>query len=171
MKMDDPAIISLSIGDGANDVSMILEADIGIGLFGKEGNRAVDSSDYAIAEFRFLWHLIFKHGRWNYQRMGFMINYFFYKNFVYTLMQLIYQNFNGFSSISIFPDWFLTLYNLVFTALPVCAYATWEKDVFSIPEVDGEYITKYIPSLYFAGQRNITYNQIVQFTWLIVGFI
>lgn len=132
MKEDDPAIISLSIGDGANDVSMILEADIGIGLFGKEGNRAVDSSDYAIAEFRFLWYLLFKHGRWNYQRMGFMINYFFYKNFTYTLMQLIYQNYNGFSSISIFPDWFLTLYNLVFTALPVCAYATWEKDIYPV---------------------------------------
>ena len=29
---------TLAIGDGANDTSMILSADIGIGLFGKEGN-------------------------------------------------------------------------------------------------------------------------------------
>ena len=55
MKTDDPSIITLAIGDGANDVSMILSADIGIGLFGKEGNRAVDSGDIAIAEFKFLW--------------------------------------------------------------------------------------------------------------------
>ena len=97
IKKDDPEIITLAIGDGANDVSMILEADIGIGLFGKEGNRAVDSSDFAIAEFRFLWHLILKHGRWNYIRMGFLINYYFYKNMIYTLMQEAFCFFNGFS--------------------------------------------------------------------------
>jgi len=49
MKQDDPSIITLAIGDGANDVSMILQADIGIGMFGKEGNRAVDTSDFAIS--------------------------------------------------------------------------------------------------------------------------
>ena len=75
----------MSIGDGANDVPMILEADIGIGLYGKEGMRAVDNSDLAIAQFKFLWHLLFKHGRWNYQRTSLLINYFFYKNFVYSL--------------------------------------------------------------------------------------
>ena len=100
-----------------------------------------------------------------------MINYFFYKNFVYTLMQLIYQNFNGFSSISIFPDWFLTLYNLVFTAMPVCGYATWEKDIIAQECKDGEYLRKYIPSLFYVGQRNLTYNQIVSGTWLVTGFV
>lgn len=84
IKSDDNSIITLAIGDGANDVPMILEADIGVGMFGKEGNRAVDNSDFAIAEFRFLWHLVFKHGRWNYHRMGRMIIYFYYKNFMYT---------------------------------------------------------------------------------------
>ena len=55
IRMDDPSIVTLAIGDGANDVSMILEADIGIGLYGNEGMRAVDSSDFAIGEFKFLW--------------------------------------------------------------------------------------------------------------------
>ena len=41
IKMDDPEVITLSIGDGANDVSMIREAHIGIGLFGNEGMSAV----------------------------------------------------------------------------------------------------------------------------------
>jgi phospholipid-transporting ATPase len=68
VRKDDPSVVTLAIGDGANDVPMILEADIGIGLFGNEGMRAVDSSDFAIAEFKFLWHLLFKHGRWNYVR-------------------------------------------------------------------------------------------------------
>lgn len=41
IKDDDPEIITLSIGDGANDVSMIKEAHIGVGLFGNEGMSAV----------------------------------------------------------------------------------------------------------------------------------
>lgn len=86
MKQDDPSMITLAIGDGANDVSMILEADVGIGIFGKEGMRAVDSSDFAIKEFKFLWILLFKHGRWNYKRISIMLNYYFYKNFVYTFL-------------------------------------------------------------------------------------
>jgi len=44
----------LSIGDGANDVAMIQAADVGIGIMGKEGRQAVNNSDYAIAQFRFL---------------------------------------------------------------------------------------------------------------------
>ena len=41
VKDDDPEAITLAIGDGANDVPMILEAHIGIGLYGNEGMRAV----------------------------------------------------------------------------------------------------------------------------------
>lgn len=37
IKHADRSKITLSIGDGANDVSMLLEANIGIGIFGKEG--------------------------------------------------------------------------------------------------------------------------------------
>lgn len=44
----------LAIGDGANDVAMIQAADVGIGIMGKEGRQAVNNSDYAVAQFRFL---------------------------------------------------------------------------------------------------------------------
>ena len=60
VRSDDKELITLAIGDGANDVPMILEANIGIGIYGKEGMRAVDSSDFALAEFRLLWPLLFK---------------------------------------------------------------------------------------------------------------
>ena len=46
--------ITLSVGDGTNDVPMIMEAHIGVGVQGKEGTQAVRSSDYAICQFRFL---------------------------------------------------------------------------------------------------------------------
>ena len=49
IRQDDPEVVTLAIGDGSNDVSMILQADIGVGIFGNEGMRAVDTSDFAIA--------------------------------------------------------------------------------------------------------------------------
>ena len=71
--------ITLAIGDGANDVSMILEADIGVGIFGKEGVRAAQSADFAIHKFKYLWQLVFYHGRISYIRIAELILYFFYK--------------------------------------------------------------------------------------------
>ena len=85
VRRDDDSKITLSIGDGANDVSMLLEANIGIGLYGKEGMRAAQNSDFAIHEFKNLWNLIFVHGRLNYIRISDFIMYFFYKNFFFTI--------------------------------------------------------------------------------------
>ena len=72
-------IMALSIGDGANDVAMIQEADVGVGIIGEEGRQAAMSSDYAIGQFRFLQRLILVHGRWSYRRMAETIANFFYK--------------------------------------------------------------------------------------------
>lgn len=58
--------ITLAIGDGANDVNMIQEAHVGVGLYGKEGLRAVSASDYALSEFKALWRLLFFHGKLSY---------------------------------------------------------------------------------------------------------
>jgi phospholipid-translocating ATPase len=62
--------MTLAIGDGANDVSMIQAADVGIGISGEEGLQAVNASDFAIAQFRFLKRLVLVHGHWSYARNG-----------------------------------------------------------------------------------------------------
>ena len=72
-------VMTLSIGDGANDVAMIQEADVGVGIAGEEGRQAVMSSDYAIGQFRFLTRLMLVHGRWSYRRMAETVANFFYK--------------------------------------------------------------------------------------------
>lgn len=82
--------ITLAIGDGANDVNMIQEAHIGIGLYGNEGMRAVQSSDFAFAEFQCLWRLLLVHGHWSYIRITEMIVYFFYKNMIFTIPQFYF---------------------------------------------------------------------------------
>ena len=74
-------VMTMSVGDGANDVAMIQKADVGVGIAGEEGRQAVMSSDYAIGQFRFLQRLILVHGRWSYRRLAETIANFFYKVF------------------------------------------------------------------------------------------
>ena len=69
-------------GDGANDVSMIQTADVGIGISGAEGMQAVMASDFAIPRFSFLLRLLLVHGHWCYDRLARMVLYFFFKNAV-----------------------------------------------------------------------------------------
>lgn len=89
--------ITLAIGDGANDVSMILEAHIGVGIRGKEGTQAVRSADYAISQFQYLERLLMVHGRNGYIRVSKMICYYFYKNVVLVFTELHFAYYNGFS--------------------------------------------------------------------------
>ena len=79
---DELRMHTLAIGDGANDVSMIQTADVGIGISGMEGMQAVMASDFAISRFKYLERLLLVHGHWNYDRLARMVLYFFYKNAV-----------------------------------------------------------------------------------------
>ena len=124
---------------------MIMEAHLGIGIYGEEGMRAVQASDFAIGEFQFLRRLLFFHGRTNNNRISKMIIYFFYKNFVFTIIQFIYAFFCMGSGQTIIDDWFITCFNLVFTALPLGVQAVTDFDVL---ETDSESVVKFMPFLY-----------------------
>lgn len=73
---------TLAIGDGANDVSMIQTADVGIGISGQEGMQAVMAADFALSRFKYLERFLLVHGHWSYDRLSRMVLYFFYKNAV-----------------------------------------------------------------------------------------
>lgn len=77
----------LAIGDGANDVSMIQAAHVGVGISGVEGLQAARSADVAIGQFRFLRKLLLVHGSWSYQRISRVILYSFYKNITLYMTQ------------------------------------------------------------------------------------
>lgn len=79
--------ILLAIGDGANDVSMIQAAHIGVGISGLEGLQAARSADVSIAQFRFLRKLLLVHGAWSYHRVSKTILFSFYKNITLYLTQ------------------------------------------------------------------------------------
>ena len=90
--------ITLAIGDGANDVSMIKAAHVGVGISGLEGRQAVLASDFSIAQFRFLERLLLVHGHWSYVRMCAFLRYFFYKNFAFTLLHFWYAFYCAYSA-------------------------------------------------------------------------
>ena len=129
MKEFDSSAVTLAIGDGGNDVSMIMEANIGIGIYGEEGMSAVQASDFAIGEFKLLKRLLFIHGRTNLFRISKMILYFFYKNFVFTLIQFYFSFVCLSSGQTIIDDWYITCYNLLFTAFPLCVSAITDTDI------------------------------------------
>ena len=129
MKDFDKNAVTLAIGDGGNDVSMIMEANIGIGIYGEEGMSAVQASDFAIGEFKLLKRLLFIHGRINLYRISNMILYFFYKNFVFTLVQFYFSFYCLASGQTIIDDWYITCYNLIFTAFPLFISASTDSDI------------------------------------------
>ncbi|NP_001124768.1 probable phospholipid-transporting ATPase IM [Pongo abelii] len=106
--------VTLAIGDGANDVSMIKSAHIGVGISGQEGLQAVLASDYSFAQFRYLQRLLLVHGRWSYFRMCKFLCYFFYKNFAFTLVHFWFGFFCGFSAQIALDTSYWTFINHVF---------------------------------------------------------
>ncbi|KAE8698885.1 Phospholipid-transporting ATPase 3 [Hibiscus syriacus] len=150
--------ITLSIGDGANDVSMIQAAHIGVGISGLEGMQAVMASDFAIAQFCFLKDLLLVHGRWSYIRLCKVVTYFFYKNLTFTLTQFWFTFNTGFSGQRFYDDWFQSLYNVIFTALPVIIVGLFDKDVSSS-------LSKRYPQLYKEGIKNIFFKWRVVAIW------
>ncbi|KAG7320779.1 hypothetical protein KOW79_015194 [Hemibagrus wyckioides] len=143
--------VTLSIGDGANDVNMIKTADIGVGISGQEGMQAVMSSDYALAQFRYLQRLLLVHGRWSYIRMCKFLRFFFYKNFAFTLVHFWYSFFSGYSAQIAYEDWFITLYNVLYSSLPVLLVGLLDQDV-------NDKLSLRFPRLYIPGQQGALFN-------------
>ncbi|XP_050647547.1 phospholipid-transporting ATPase VD isoform X3 [Macaca thibetana thibetana] len=143
-------VMTLAIGDGANDVSMIQVADIGIGVSGQEGMQAVMASDFAVSQFKHLSKLLLVHGHWCYTRLSNMILYFFYKNVAYVNLLFWYQFFCGFSGTSMTDYWVLIFFNLLFTSAPPVIYGVLEKDV------SAETLMQ-LPELYKSGQKSEAY--------------
>uniref|UniRef100_A0A8C7VSH2 Phospholipid-transporting ATPase n=1 Tax=Oncorhynchus mykiss TaxID=8022 RepID=A0A8C7VSH2_ONCMY len=147
---DQLQVMTLAIGDGANDVSMIQVADVGIGISGQEGMQAVMSSDFAISRFKHLRKLLLVHGHWCYTRLANMILYFFYKNVMYVNLLFWYQFFCGFSGSVMTNSWVLIFFNLLFTSVPPLLYGILDKDV------SADTLIK-LPELYKSGQNSKAY--------------
>jgi len=139
--LTNPPVITLAIGDGANDVSMIQAAHIGIGISGQEGMQAVRASDFSIAQFRFLTRLLIVHGSWAYKRVAKFILFYFYKNMANVLTEYFFAFETGFSGQILFADWLSIGYNAAYSSFGCIFGFCLDQDV------NAESVSKY-PRLY-----------------------
>lgn len=155
-----PEARTLGIGDGANDVNMILAAHVGIGISGLEGQQAVRASDFAIAQFRFLQRLLFVHGRESYRKNSNLVCYNFYKN-VLVVMPLFWFGFiSVFSAQLLYNSWTYQLYNLMYAAVPIVIYALYDREIeFDILMVEYKH--------YEIGLKDKLFNATVFWGWIV----
>ncbi|ORX90627.1 phospholipid-translocating P-type ATPase [Basidiobolus meristosporus CBS 931.73] len=154
--------VCLAIGDGANDVSMIQAADVGVAISGEEGLQAAMASDYTISQFRFLKNLLLVHGFWSYLRIAEMILNSFYKNVIWVLAVLWYQFFCGFSA-NLFYDYvWIQLYNLIFTTVSVVIIGCCDQAVGYEHALDH-------PSLYKIGMNQTRYGMVRFWVYILEG--
>ncbi|KAH9260752.1 hypothetical protein BASA81_001219 [Batrachochytrium salamandrivorans] len=152
-------VVTLAIGDGANDCAMISEAQVGVGISGHEGLQAVNASDFAISQFRFLKPLLLVHGRWSYRRMSKVILYSLYKNLVLVLLLFYYQFYCAFSGQSLYEPMVQAGFNFFLGMSP-----------FVLGLFDREISSRFAllhPQLYVSGRRNLNLN-LVKLGWRVI---
>ena len=152
--------ITLAVGDGANDIAMIQEAHVGIGITGKEGLQAARTSDYSVAQFRFLAKLVLVHGRWNYGRCARYTVATFWKEMAFYLAQAFYQRYTGYTGTSLYYSTSLTVFNTLFSSLCVILPGILDKDLeaptlLAVPELYASY-----------GPRGAAFNLRVYLWWM-----
>ncbi|XP_017884202.1 probable phospholipid-transporting ATPase VD isoform X1 [Ceratina calcarata] len=142
---------TLAIGDGANDVSMIQTADVGVGISGHEGTQAIMAADFAISRFSMLSRLLLLHGQWCYDRLSRMILYFFYENATLVFVLFWYQLYCGFTGTVMMDQIYLMLYNLLFTSMPPLVLGIYDR-------VASPSVLLSMPHLYKRGRLGLVYQ-------------
>jgi phospholipid-translocating P-type ATPase (flippase) len=156
---------SLAIGDGANDVPMIQEAHVGVGISGHEGLQAVNSSDFAIAQFRFLQELLLVQGRHNYRRMSLLVQYLFYKNVMMVLTQYWFTIANtGTSGQKFNPEFGTQAFNVVWTFPMIVIAGIFDKDT-------SDEASRNFPQMYNLGIQNYYFSRDICLKWFFDAII
>ncbi|CAK4150020.1 unnamed protein product [Aphanomyces euteiches] len=151
--------VTMAVGDGGNDVSMIQEAHIGVGIYGHEGMQAVRSADFAIGQFRFLSRLILVHGRWNYRRVSIVILFSFYKNMALIMTLFMYSFLNVYSGQTMYESYLIVGWNVFYTFFPILVLGIVDEDI------SAETVLKY-PFIFRTNQMGQELNVAKMRVWV-----
>nr|CEL74529.1 TPA: phospholipid-transporting P-type ATPase,putative [Toxoplasma gondii VEG] len=142
----NPRGTSLAIGDGANDVAMILAASVGVGISGREGLQAARAADFSIGEFRLLRKLLFVHGREALRRNCILVYVCIFRNAVMCWCTLAMNFLSGFSGLDVWNTWTKQVVSLAFTCLPVLGFVTLDRQVPHRVLLENPVLYEIIPS-------------------------
>lgn len=164
VRQREPSKVMLAIGDGANDIAMIQAADVGVGIAGREGLQAARSSDFSIGQFRFLLKLLLVHGRWNYVRTCKYVLSTFYKEFMFYMAQAVFQRYTMFTGTSVFESWSISMFNTLFTSLPVLCVGIMDRDLSPTALIA-------VPELYRIGPENREFKLALFTQWICIAML
>ena len=159
---------TLAIGDGENDVNMIKTANIGIGIFGKEGYQAAYNSDYAISQFKYLKKLLFISGRFTIKRNSYFLYQYFYRNVLYSFPLIIFIFYSEFGATYFYDDFYNMAKNSYIAILPILFFALFEEDI-NFDKKDEKNLKYLLPDIYSETRDSLPFNQIKFFVIFIMG--
>ena len=107
-----------AVGDGGNDVAMIQEADVGIGIVGKEGLQASLAADYSIKEFKSLSILLLWWGRVSYKNTATMSNFIVHRGMIISFNQFIFSLVFYYNPVPLYNGFLCFGYSTIFTSMP-----------------------------------------------------
>ena len=148
-----------AIGDGGNDVGMIQEAHLGIGIVGKEGKQASLAADFSINEFRAVKLLLLWHGRLSYKRSAVLSQFVIHRGLIISIIQIIFSFMFYFTSIQIYNGYLMLGYTTIYTSLPVFSIV-YDEDV------DLASVIKF-PVLYKILQKGRVLNMKTFISWCV----
>jgi phospholipid-translocating ATPase len=108
-----------AVGDGGNDVSMIQQADAGIGIEGREGKQASLAGDFSIPQFSHLANLLLVHGRRSYKRSASLAQFVIHRGLIISTMQAVFSSVFYLSSVALYQGFLTVGYATVYTMFPV----------------------------------------------------
>lgn len=155
--------ITMAVGDGANDVAMIQEARVGVGIAGREGSQAANAADFSVGQFRFLQTLLLVHGRWNYRRMALVVLYVFYSNMILVICSFLYNWLNLWSGTSPFFLVWITAFSYIIVT-PCILVAVFNRDVRRDTALN-------YPSLYVSGRANLHLGRFKMLEYVIKSLV
>jgi len=154
--------VCCAVGDGGNDVSMILAANVGVGLLGKEGQQAALSSDFSIDKFEYLGILLLWHGRLAYKNTALMAQFVIHRGLIIAFITVFFSVIFYFAAIPLFTGVLMVGYTCVYTSLPVFSLVL-DRDVSFTNSL-------FYPELYHPLQDGQSLNGSTFLLWIMRSF-
>lgn len=150
-----------AIGDGGNDVSMIQQADAGIGIEGREGKQASLAGDFSIPQFSHLARLLLVHGRRSYKRSASLSQFVVHRGLIISTMQAVFSSVFYLSSVALYQGLLMVGYATIYTMFPVFSLVL-DQDV-------SAEIALTFPELYkeLSKGRSLSYKTF--FMWVLIS--